>query len=426
MIRTIIVSALVILLVALIGFVIATQRATSLDGSPDDRLLATMQYVALDAQTVLDETGDLPNSLSDLMAAVNRPSLNGADIGVSYSRLGPHSVQLCGDFEKRSSGQAIAQPFSDVAIELAPDLVTPRPERGHHCYDVRLESTAMEIRNDALLYRELNAAATAIECSFWAIGDLPTDIAEAKTLAVQERDDPACRALSFKVLSNEAIRYSVVEEATIRLCAEFRRSFHRSDASIRLFDPRTDSRFFELAQERPEAGAHCYEIRLLLPDPPQPSPAIVWDEPLDVESLPSSQRDAANRDGRAIGEVVNVLRLMRCAFTIGSATPVTIQDAIQTIPLDSPVAKRYNCGWVPSYFSNLRNPYTATYEPLDDGEVRVCAQFELAWKHPLALHYYGRALEKWPSSLPELQRSLGEPGLHCFTVQLTKIGSGAA
>lgn len=421
MTRVIVFTIAVVFFIGIAG-VLLVFRLMPQDGTPDDRLLTGMQQIAWDTQSALDETGELPRSLSDLLKLHKIPAPDGADIGISYHRLGHSSLRLCGDFQKRSLGQKIARPFNDYSLELHPDLTAPRPKSGNHCYDIDLQSTDMTVRHDALLYRDLNAAATTVECTFLATGEFPKNLADAKTLSPQKRDTPACRVREFLRTSGQSINYSMIDNATIGLCAEFKSAYSPSGELASLFDPRRDARFSEFAQKRLSPGKFCYAIKVLLPDLPAAIPEYVWDAPFDTESAPEEQRDAVIADKRAIGDIVNVLRLARCGYTMGGATPETIEGAIRTIAAHRPVARRYGCGWAPSYFA--QNPPIPTYEPRDNGKVRVCAQFQKAWEQPLALGYYGRALENWPRSLAELQRPLKEPGRQCFTVQWTPIGSG--
>lgn len=311
-----------------------------------------------------------------------------------------------------------------MVVGIEPELAGPRPARGLHCYDVALEETELAEREDALVFRQMNAVATATQCAFSATSHFPESIPAAEVLGEQQRDDPACRVRDFLAQPRQDIAYASVDDSTIRLCAVFNRSYGAYDAPARVFDPRRDARFAELAEVRPETGRRCYSIRMLLPDPITEAPASPWDEPMDLEVLPMSMRSAAIQDRSAIGDAVNVLRLARCAFTVNGALPSTFEEAVQVIVRRPHVAERYNCEWAPNYFGDARNSPTATYERLDGSRVQVCTLFQKAWERPLELSYYGEALREWPTSLPELQRSISVPGRHCFTVLLTAIGSG--
>ncbi|WP_017930653.1 hypothetical protein [Robiginitomaculum antarcticum] len=421
--RPLIITTALILLVGLVSLFLNTSHLMLRDGTPDDRLLTTMQYIALDAQKALDETGQIPDSLKELLKILGRPEQD--EIGVSYERLGPSTISLCGDFEKRSGGQKTAHPYFDVSWELDEELTTPRPVKGRHCYDMNLEMTEGVIRHDALLYREMDARATAIECAFGVAGDIPRDIQHARELSAQNRADPSCSpALSFLWQPDQTLQFSKLDSSTVKLCAEFAGTYDPSREPARIFDPKTDARFSVLAQKRPNAGKFCYLIKMLFPDPPATIPTFTTNEPFGEESVPEKQRDEVIKDKRAIGDVVNILRLARCAHSIKGAPPASIDDAIQTIVSNPSVARRYSCGWAPSYYHPTNNTPVATYTSIDDGKVRVCAEFQNAWKHPLALVYSSSALADWPRSLPELQRSFNEPGQHCFEVQLSAIGSG--
>lgn len=398
------------LLVGLAGVVLAARAWPPRDGSPDDRVLATMQDIAWDAQTALDETGDLPD-VPDSSESI-----------VAYERIGRSGIRLCGNFQRASFGQAVAHPFFDVVVRLQRELARPHAA-GLHCYDIALETTAPEVRQDALLFRQMNAAATAAECAFTATARLPPTIAEAKALSQQQRHDPACHIPALPP-DHQDIDYAPLGDASIRLCADFRRGY-ASGQPARLFDPARDARFAELAQARSELGRRCYAIRMAVPDPAAEIPGSTWDEPLEVEQLPAAIRGAAAQDKRAIGDAVNVLRLARCAFTLGGAAPSTIEDAIRTIAASPRVAERRHCDWAPHYFAVADNSPVASYESTGDGRVRVCAHFRRAWERPLALNYYGQALADWPMSLAELQRPISEPSRHCFSTRLTAIGSGA-
>jgi hypothetical protein len=415
---------LLALLAALVGVVPPIRSWIAPDGSPDDRMLAAMQQIARNAQTVLDETGEVPSSLDALARAarVDRPRRSGPDI--SYHRLGASSIRLCGEFSKPSSGQTEAHPYFDVSVGLQPELTAARPARGRHCYDITLEHTEQAAREDALLFREMNAAATAAECVFSAKGVLPRTIAEANALSEQQRDDSSCHIREFIAQPHQDLEYTLADAASIRLCAKFHRGYHVSDKPARVFDPREDARFFELTRSRPELGRRCYTIRMLLPDPKAEVSAAAWDEPTAVEDLPVAIRGSAVHDARAIGDVVNVLRLARCSLTMSGAAPPTIEEAIRTVALRQNIADRFGCSWVQTYFTGPHNSPFANYQHLDKERVRVCARFRAAWERPLSLNYYGAALADWPTSLPELQRSISESGPQCFTVRLTAIGSG--
>ncbi len=407
------------------GILLSVNCLAPRDGTPDDRLLATMEQISYGAQTVLDETGELPPSLTDLITLLWNRAPNEKNIDVSYQRLGPSDIKLCGDFRKRSYGQTRAHPFNDVSWQLRPELTAPRPKSGLHCYDIKLSATANDTRKDALLYRELDDAITAAECSFSATGNLPISLAAAQTLRIQERNDPACRGQDFLGQSNQTLKYSVVDQSTIKLCTEFLQGYSPAANKISIFDPSRDSRFVELAQERSEPGKFCYSVKMFLPDPLAVESAFVWDEPLDVENYSDEKRPAAFKDKRTIGDIVNVLRLARCAFSMKGKAPSSFDDAVRIIEQSSPeVARRSSCGWAPSYFCASYNYPVATYEAIEENKVRVCAEFDSGWEHPLALHFYGSALETWPTSLPELRGPIAEPGNHCFDVILTKIGSG--
>jgi hypothetical protein len=163
---------------------------------------------------------------------------------------------------------------------------------------------------------------------------------------------------------------------------------------------------------------------MLAPDPKVEMPASAWDEPISVDKLPTAMRGSAERDKKTVGDVVNVLRLARCAFTIGVAAAATLKDAIDKVASRPGVAERHGCGWIPSYYSAPNNSSAASYERIDNSHVRVCARFQLPWDRPLALDYYKEALTQWPTSLTELQRPISRPGQECYTVRLTAIGSG--
>lgn len=417
--RSAIWTVVLTLLVALVVVGSELRYGVVSDERPDDRVLVTMQQIASAAQTVLDETGEVPNSLDDVLRAVypNYPQRR-----ISYQRIRATTIRLCGEFIKPSSGQVTARPFSDVSVSLLPGLTAPRPAAGRHCYDVMLESTEPSLREDALLFREMNAAATAVECVFSASAVLPSMIPTEDTLRGREFSDPACWPRKFIVRVHQQVEYAPIGAAAIRLCAKFRRGYFTSGKPARVFDPRSDARFDELAQTRPEPGRRCYALKMLLPDPQREVPPAAWDEPIDVEALPIAMRAAAAQDKRAIGDVVNVLRLARCALTMSTGAPSSVEEAIRVVALRPRIAERYECDWVPRYFAS--NFPVASYEQIESGRVRVCAGFRHAWDRPLALNYHREALTDWPTSLPELQRAISGPGRHCFTVRLTAIGSG--
>lgn len=164
------------------------------------------------------------------------------------------------------------------------------------------------------------------------------------------------------------------------------------------------------------------EDRLLAPDPKSNVTMPVWDDAeVGVEHLPLRVQAAARKDKRAIGDVVNVLRLARCAYTIDGSAKNTFEEALETIRSRPALARRYECEWAPSYFSDPQNAPVVSYERLGIADVRVCADFKRSWTNVLALDYYAEALEQWPLSLPELQRSVAS-GHTCYSVSLSRIG----
>ncbi len=413
LVRSIIVLALIVL-AAVIGFMLVVQPWTVRDGTPDDRLLAGMQFAVSDAQEALDETGELPEQLTLLQGSL-----------VEYQRLNASSIRLCAVFEKASAGQQVAHPYFDFSVELIPELATARPNAGRHCYDVTLASMAPGVRADAQAFRQLNAAATAVECAFIATGSLPARLDDAVELSARQRNDPDCLHLSSVLDGGPSIEYAIIEAPNVRLCADFSRPFAQLDPPMRLFDPRRQAQFAEFSEDRDEVGRRCYDIAVRLPEPSLSVMMPSWDEPIDVEALPMQLRLAATHDKRAIGDVVNVLRLARCAYTLEGRAPQTVQDAVSAIARSNRVASRFNCDWAPQYFADPGNAPVATYERLGPAQVQVCATFNAAWEQPLALEFYSEALEDWPTNQPELQRPITPPGKHCFTLRLTAIGSGA-
>jgi hypothetical protein len=411
------------LLVAVAGLIVI-RPWTIADGTPDDRLLAAMQFGVDAAQKALDETGSLPASVEDLdfSPRLLPGAIEEIELGYSYHRLNASSIRLCGEFDNASSGQAMAWPYFDYGVGLHEDLAAPRPRAGRHCYDVSLIATAPALRADALTFRQLNSIATAMECAFLETRRLPESISGAERLAPLERDDPACRATDRIQGVRPNVQYTPMGASSIRLCARFEGQFNSADQTMRIFDPRRDARFPELLQTEVEAGQRCYLIQMRVPDPQRVMPTSQWDE-IEVELLPASIRGDARHDKDAIGDIANVLRLARCAYTLAGATSATFHEAVQTVSLRPRIAERFECGWAPSYFANNPDP-SATYERIDNEHVRSCADFRRAWAQPLALNFYVEALADWPTSLPELQRPISEPGRHCFQVRLTAIGSG--
>ncbi len=123
---------------------------------------------------------------------------------------------------------------------------------------------------------------------------------------------------------------------------------------------------------------------------------------------------------------MNVLRLVRCAYSITPSAPETVARAVAVIAARPGLADRYNCGWAPAYFREPHNTPVVTYSRIDDADVRVCATFQRSWATPLALDFYFEALSEWPERLPELQRPISQPGQHCYTARLTGIGNQTA
>lgn len=166
------------------------------------------------------------------------------------------------------------------------------------------------------------------------------------------------------------------------------------------------------------------DVRLFAQGPIANATMPVWDDAeVGVEHLPLRVQPAARKDKRAIGDVVNVLRLARCAYTIDGSAKNTFEEALETIRSRSALARRYGCEWAPSYFGRPQNAPVVSYERLGVAKVRVCANFERSWTNVLALDYYAGALENWPTSLPELQGSVAS-GHTCYSVSLSRNGDG--
>ncbi|WP_033314781.1 ubiquitin family protein [Robiginitomaculum antarcticum] len=403
-------------------------HSTFQDGTPDDRVLAAMQSIVWDADAALVETGVLPNILEDLSKVHNWPGSIEPDYPISYRGLNDSGIELCAEFENPSKGQDIARPFFDVMVGLHLDLSTSREKSGLYCYTINLVKPPDNERHDGLLYRELNAAATSLECSFSATSKLPSDDVDVQRFIDHNLAKNSCNIGKFvgKFIgkSGQQIRYSNISENTFQLCAEFKEAYSFADKPLPVFDPQQDSRFAEFIQERDEAGEFCFEIKMLRPEIPASEPLYQWEDYIDVQSYPIKQRASIKKDKRAIGDAVNVLRLVRCAYTIDGSVPVSIDQAIQTVAQSPNVAERYICGWIPSFYEAPYNSPVAKYEPIDDRQIRVCAQFENVWEQPLKIHFSGGAVKNWPTSLHELQKPIENPGRHCYAVSLTAIRSG--
>lgn len=410
-------------LVAIITGVAILAPHTWHDGAPDDRLLATMQQVVQDAQKALDETGDVPISLADLTRLLHPDQTGTLYLSVSYQRTGRTDIRLCGEFSAQGSGRTEVWPVSDIMVPLRSELSAPHPS-GHHCYDVALEDTESAARQDALLLRELNSTATAVECTFTATSVLPRTIPKLDAASERQLKDPACMAPKFIARPDQIVEYAPKDSRSFLLCANFAKGYPSAEKPARVFDPMRDARFDALTRPRPQGGRHCYAITVLLPDPKTEVPASAWNETIDIDELPAETRGAARHDKRAIGDLVNILRLARCAFTMDGTSPSTIKQAMKTVSSRPGVAERYECDWVPSYYGEPKNFPVATYERIDDVRIRVCAHFRAAWAQPLALNYYPEAISTWPISLMEFQRPVLEPGKICLDVRLTPIGSG--
>lgn len=408
------------------------------DGSPDDRLLATMQYVAGDAQTQLMETGQLPADLKGLIDAANaredgelrsfvgRYAERSVPQNITYLRLSSSSIRLCGAFQQASSGQEFAWPYYDFAIELESALAFPHPA-GRHCYDIPLQTIDAATRNDALLFRKLDTIATAAECYYADKSVLPQTIDDARLFIGRDVTVgrlPECNSINTGLLNAVDVEYSDQGGAVVRMCASFQRAYDSAQKFALIFDPRRNARFVELGTSQSQAGRRCYDIGMLVPDPVPPTTVERWEDPLKVENAAPSDKESLSQDKRAIGDVSNVLRLARCGYTFAGAAADTLEQAVQTVSQVGEAADRYNCDWVPRYFSSSGNAPVASYEKIDDDDVRVCVNYARARPIPLALEYYYDGLSSWPVSLPELQRAIPQPGRHCYAVRLTRIGSG--
>lgn len=342
-------------------------------------MLATMQQVAQDSQKALDETGEVPASLADLTQLLHPDQAGPLYLSVSYQRTGRNGIRVCGEFAAPSSGQTEVWPLSDVRVLLRPEFSAPHPS-GHHCYDVKLEDTETATRLDALLLREMNSAATAVECIFIATSVLPRTIPKLDAASELKSKDPACVPPKFIARPSQIVEYVPIDSRSFLLCGNFAKGYSSVDKPSRVFDPMRDARFDILTRPRPQGGRHCFTIAVLLPDPTAQLPTSAWSETIDIDSLPAEKRNAARRDKRAIGDLVNTLRLARCGFTMGGTPPPTIRQAIQTVSSRPGISKRYECDWVTNYYAEATNFPSASYESVDETRIRVCANFSAAWE----------------------------------------------
>ncbi len=423
---------------ALLVFLAACTQAP--DGTPDDRLLARMQTIVSEAQLDVDEMGEAPASI-DLLIDRVRAREDGRlkrewdkyegelapPSGLKYQRLDLSTLRLCGVFGHASTGQSFAAVYSDFFVGLHEDLSTPRPRAGTHCYEVHLRTTEPSARRDALVFRALNELAMAAECASLEMGTAPPTLdalrsAIGKNVIVDR--PPSCNALDLNLLARPGIEYEPVGQRRVRLCGDFERRYDASQNLMDIFDPYRDASFPELAETRTDAGRRCYEVRLLAPDPKSQATIPAWnDSEVGVEHLPVSAQAAARKDKRAIGDVSNVLRLARCAYTIEGSARNTFEEALETIRSRPALADRFGCQWAPNYFAAPQNAPVVSYERVGIADVRVCANFEGSWSNVLALNFYTEALDDWPESLPELQRSVAS-GRSCYSVSLSRIGDG--
>lgn len=371
-----------------------------------------MQSLVGAAQRELDETGDLP-------AAIDTPA------EITYERVSASEVRLCGTFQNASQGQAHAMPFFDVVVGLNQALTVPRSRPGSHCYNVALDTVDESARADAIVFRRMNAIATAVDCAFSASGVVPDAVEDAGPFVGRNaglRLPPACSIINIDALTQSDISYAPTDDGIVRLCGLFQRGYDGSAPAGRIFHPQRDARFPELTAIRSETGLRCYDIQLRWPETSAAISAARWGDPIEMESLSGEHRREAEHDKREIGDVVNVLRLARCAYTMSRVAPETLPEAVALIAQRPGVADRYNCGWAAYYFSESRHAPVVGYERIDRANVTVCATFRRSWPTPLALNFYDEALTKWPTSLPELQRPVAEPGRHCYSAHLTSIG----
>lgn len=285
---------------------------------------------------------------------------------------------------------------------------------------------ARDRRLDEIAMERIMQASQLVQCAFNLSGAAPATIEEAGKIVSSGAAAgtlpncpyyPDTTANQIGQGSNPAApgdtTYEKVSNTSVRYCGNFRRPFAPSKPAQP--DYRRDDYFGGSWQDpRPKAGPHCYEVDLIRMNGAE----MRWDDTIAIEALPPDVRNKAEADKRAIGDVVNVLRMARCARDISGEAPASFAAGIETIRA-AKIPHPHNCSWAPSYFDDPNNVPVVSYSKNDNGMVSVCADYAMAWPTPLRLDYYAEALDNWPGNLAELQQSV-EAGHHCYTIDLIK------
>lgn len=358
---------------------------------------------------------------SEMVRAITQRLANLSHLRPDLTRIDDRQIRLCGNFDNQSDGQRNIAVAYDTIVALDTPVLTGPHAAGNVCFtvDVGLPYAFEELR-DASRLATMDAIAGAAECAL-SEGELPVSLREIADIILDLGRGPDMRRCDVRNIHLAAttttdISFRRLGPASIELCTSFETMGETSAALQADFDVQDRVHFAELMAPRPAPGPHCYAIALTADPEDDREPA--WDEPIDLESLPVELRGDADKDRRAIGDVVNLLRLARCARLIGGTTAESFEAAIAAIDARSGLAQRHGCDWAADHFGNADTAPVASYGRIDDTRVRVCAEFARAWAQPLQLDYSGRATLEWPGNLPALNQPV-EPGERCYEADIS-------
>jgi len=283
-----------------------------------------------------------------------------------------------------------------------------------------------DTRDKRIDHKRLASVAKAIsllDCAYAVYPDAPDSLASAAE-ALSKNPEAAIRNHCAYLQEDGArgtteVEYRKLNASNVELCQTFLRA---EPSPPRVGDPDyadmiyMDGPFGHPALDipRPNAGRFCYALNLA---DRAVTAGSLWDSPLEIDALAPDLAVRARADKRAIGDVVNMLRLLRCARDVGSGVPETFEAAVAAVDAAGEKAGELNCEWPSAYYANPENQPVATLARVEGSVATVCATFATDWPSPLQLDYYGAALAEWPTSLPELQAAV-TAGAHCYEVNM--------
>lgn len=357
---------------------------------------------------------------SEMVRAINLRLSNIIHLRPELTRIDDRTIQLCGMFQTSSAGQDNVAISYDSTITLGTEALTRPRDAGRSCFaiDTSLPYPIAELR-DASRIAEIDAAAAAAECASTE-GDLPATLGDIVNVILdlgRGQDPLACNVRNWHLAGATApgLEYRRLSPHSIELCASFE-TYGPASAGLREdYDVQQRAHFPELMVDRPAPGRHCYAIALRRDNGPRAQ--LIWDDPISIEALdPASQTDA-RRDRHAIDDVVELLRLARCAWLMRGNVAETFDGLLAATGANAGLAARHGCDWPSHHYADPANASVARYTRIDGDTVRVCADFARAWPQPLKLKFPGIETEPWPGSLPALRQPV-EPGERCYEVDV--------